>query len=122
MDLLPKTVAYGEAFEHFIILEIVKNISYRRLDWELSYLRTKDDQEIDLIIDRPGQTRILLEIKSKKTVLESDAKPLETLGNDVDSKADKFLFSQDPLPRSFGKTKSMHWQGGIQTLVASSEE
>ncbi len=122
VELLPQTVAYGEAFEHFIILEIVKNISYRRLDWELSYLRTKDDQEIDLIIDRPGQTRILLEIKSKKTILESDAKPLETLGNDVDSKADKFLFSQDPLPRTFGKTKAIHWQEGIQLLFGASSK
>ena len=116
VELLPQTVAYGEAFEHFVILEIVKNISYNRLDWELSYLRTKNDQEIDLIIDRPGQNRILIEIKSKKVVLESDAKSLETLGNDVDSKAEKFIFSQDPLSRSFGKTKALHWQEGVVML------
>lgn len=122
VELLPQTVAYGEAFEHFIILEIVKNISYRRLDWDLSYLRTKDDQEIDLIIDRPGQNRILIEIKSKKTVLESDAKSLETLGNDVDATAEKFLFSQDTVPRTFGTTKAIHWQEGIKLLFTSSKE
>ncbi|HEY8272598.1 MAG TPA: DUF4143 domain-containing protein [Pseudobdellovibrionaceae bacterium] len=55
VELLPQTAAWGEAFEHWIILEIKKNADYHRLDWEFSYLSTKDDVEIDLIIDRPGE-------------------------------------------------------------------
>lgn len=33
-------------------------------DWTLSYLRTKDDMEVDLIIDRPGLPRAFIEFKS----------------------------------------------------------
>ncbi|MFZ4405108.1 MAG: ATP-binding protein, partial [Pseudobdellovibrionaceae bacterium] len=116
VELLPQTSAYGDAFEHFIILEFVKQISYGRLDWELSYLRTKDDQEIDLIIDRPGKKRIFIEIKSKNKVTAEDANVLERLGHDVDAKAEKILLSQDPLPQNFGSTKALFWQAGLKQI------
>lgn len=32
VELLPQTSGWGEAFEHWVILEIVKNISYARFD------------------------------------------------------------------------------------------
>jgi uncharacterized protein len=118
VELLPQTVAWGEAFEHFVILEIQKNISYQRLDWTLSYVRTKDDQEIDLIIERPGKKTAMIEIKSKSCVLESDAKTLENLGYDIDSKADKYIFSLDPLARNFGKTMALHWVQGVEVLFS----
>ena len=53
LELLPHTKAFGEAFEHWMILEIIKEASYRRQDWHFSYLRTRDNQEIDLIIQMP---------------------------------------------------------------------
>lgn len=116
VELLPQTYAWGDAFEHWVILEIFKSASYDRLDWKFSYLRTKDDLEIDLIIDRPGQARALIEIKSKSRVSEVDAKSLESLGADVDSKAERFLFSMDPLEAKFGKTHAFPWEKGIQVL------
>lgn len=117
IEMLPQTYAWGDAFEHWVILEIMKNAAYARLDWKFSYLRTKDDLEIDLIIDRPGRARALMEIKSKQKVSESDAKALETLGPDVDSRAQRFLFSLDPLTATFGKTLAVPWQKGIQILL-----
>ena len=58
VPLEPQTSAYGEAFEHWIIIEFKKLISYRRLDWELSFLQTKDNVEVHLIVDRPGQRNL----------------------------------------------------------------
>ena len=118
VELLPQTFAWGEAFEHWIILELIKGAEYKRLDWSFSYLRTKDDVEIDLILSRPGQPSLFIEIKSKTRVDEADAKALETLGRDTDPKAEKWLISCDPLPRQFGHTRALHWQDALAELLA----
>ncbi len=119
VDLLPQTFAWGDAFEHWVILEIVKNASYSRLDWTFSFIRTKDNVEIDLVIERPGTSALFIEIKSKKMVDESDAKSLETLGRDTDPSAEKWLLSLDPLDRFFGKTRALHWQKAITDLFGT---
>lgn len=121
VELLPQTSAWGEAFEHWITLEIIKNSSYHRLDWSFSYLQTKDDVEIDLIITRPGQATLLIEIKSKTRVNASDAKSLETLGKDIDPKAENWIISCDPLEQQFGSTRAVYWQNAIQDLFAKSK-
>lgn len=97
-------------------MEFIKGAQYKRLDWSFSYLRTKDDVEIDLIIQRPGEQELFVEIKSKPRVDEADAKTLETLGHDTNPKAEKWLISCDPLERQFGRTKALHWQEAILKL------
>ncbi len=116
VELLPQTFAWGDAFEHWVILEFIKGAQYKRYDWSFSYLRTKEDVEIDLIIERPGDRQLLIEIKSKTRVDESDAKSLETLGNAVSPKAEKWLLSCDPLQRTFGSTTALHWEDAINRL------
>ncbi len=118
VPLLSQTSAYGEAFEHWVILEVVKNISYHRLDWSLAYAKTKDDLEIDLIITRPGNKTLMIEIKSKERVTESDAKTLLSFGSDLDKNAEKWILSNDLLERQFGEVRAMHWKGGLRELFA----
>ena len=115
VELLPQTRAFGEAFEHWVILEIIKNADYRRLDWHYSYLRTKDGVEIDLIIQSPQKT-LLIEIKSKALVKQEDAKALERIGKDISSKAEKWLISNDSLERQFGSTRALHWEKALKKL------
>ncbi len=119
VELLPQTSAFGEAFEHWVILEFIKNSSYNRLDWDFSYICTKDDVEIDLIIDRPGEKRLLIEIKSKNTVSESDIKNLETLGTDLDAEAEKWILSNDPLDRMIKNTHAMHWKEALKHFFSN---
>jgi hypothetical protein len=116
VELLPQTAAWGDAFEYWVILEMVKNISYRRLDWQLSYLRTKEGVEIDFIVERPGQPHLLLEIKSKDRADLGDVKALESLGREIDPRAEKWLLSNDPLERMLGSTRAVHWRKGIGEL------
>lgn len=58
------TYGYGRAFERFVIIESIRAANYLKNDFRFSYLRTKDNAEIDLIIDRPGLPLALVEIKS----------------------------------------------------------
>ncbi len=92
---------YGSLFETLIILEIKKWIEYQRLDWSLSYFNTKDGVEIDLIISRPKNSPILIEIKSTKQTEDSDIKSLLSVGRDLDAKfkkhCPKILVSQDEI-------------------------
>ncbi len=116
VPLVERTSAFGDAFEHWVVLEIHKMISYRRKDWLCSFVRTKDDLEIDLVIDRPGQPNLLIEIKSKSKVSENDAKSLILLGDDIDPESERYLFSNDPLEQRFGAVHALHWQQGLEEI------
>ncbi len=115
-SLTPQTSAWGDAFEHFIILEFVKNISYKRLGWKISYFKSKDGVEIDLIVDRPGSNKLLVEIKSKDNINELDAKALESLGKDLDPDADKWIISNDKIDKKIGSTQALHWKKALREL------
>ena len=115
IPLADRTFAFGKAFEHFVILEALRLSSYRENDWAFSYLRTKDDAEIDLVIERPGQTVAILEIKSTRQVRDRDAAPLErflpAFGN-----CDAFCLSRDPHPKKLGRVWCLPWQKGLEEL------
>ncbi len=76
VPIVPKTTEYGDAFESWFICECFRLNHYLELDFEFSYLRTKDDVEVDMIINRPGKKQILLEIKSAERVDERHVKNL----------------------------------------------
>ncbi len=111
----PGSYAYGNAFEHFIILEIQRLNTYYRKDWRLSYLRTRDDAEIDLIIERPGLPRALIEIKSKDRVTEGDTAHLNRFAPDI-QKAEAYCLSRDPVKKRIGATICLPWEEGLREL------
>lgn len=112
------TYEYGKAFEAFIVNEIVKKMHYLRKDYQLSYFRTKDDVEIDLIIQRSPKDKILVEIKSTSKVIEADAKHLNILGPNIEhSKA--LLLSNDLNAKKFGNVLALHWQQGLNAVFES---
>ena len=115
VELLSQTSAFGEAFEHWFLLEVIKNASYKRKDWTYSYLQTKNGAEIDLIIQRPKDL-LLIEIKSKDRVSKEDVKTLETLAKGIDPKAKRWLVSRDPLERRFGTSRALPWQKALKEL------
>jgi len=111
LDLLPQTYAYGNAFEHFIVQEIIKLQHYKNLDYELSYLRTYDNAEIDLIIERPGKPKALVEIKSKELVDKRDLRHLISLGADIKG-SEMFCLSRDPHPKHIQNVRCLPWKQG----------
>ncbi len=115
VGLAPRTYAFGVAFEHFLINEIHRLQSYAKKDWRLSYLRTKDGVEIDLIIERPGLKRALVEIKSTERVGPEEARALKRLAPDIpDSEA--FCLSLDPAPKIIEGVTCLPWQRGLVEL------
>jgi predicted AAA+ superfamily ATPase len=71
-----QTKALGKCFEGFVINEIIKQVEYQSLRWKLSFFRTKNGREADLIIS-DGQKKCAVEIKAKKKITTSDFKNLK---------------------------------------------
>jgi predicted AAA+ superfamily ATPase len=112
---VPSTSYYGELFEHFIILEIFKKSEYNRLNYRLNYLRTEDQAEVDLVIERPGKAIALVEIKSKQQVHKEDLRHLLKFSADFPD-AEAYCFSQDSLARTIDGVTIMHWKEGIKVI------
>ena len=79
------TYEFGNAFEHFIVTEIIRIARYLYPDWRFYYLLTGGGAEIDLIISRPGLPEAILEIKSKERVTEADVKTLNAFHSDFEN-------------------------------------
>lgn len=113
VKLKPSTSAYGEAFEHFIILEIMKLCNYNHRNYKFSYLKTKDDAEVDLIVERPGKKALFIEIKSSISVNSDSLTNLAKLSEDHGN-CEAICLSQDSQPRKAGHIKILPWQLGLK--------
>lgn len=109
VPLQESTSIYGEAFVHFIILECMKLASYYSLDYRFSYLCTKDDAEIDLIIDRPGQPYLFIEIKSGREITSQSLKSFGQLARDFQN-CEAVCFSQDMYIKKYGDITVYPWK------------
>lgn len=71
--------AYGRALEHLVFLELRSFLDYRRLDYELTYWRSRSQFEVDFLVgDEVG-----IEVKSKTRVSPRDYKGLNALSEEV---------------------------------------
>jgi len=118
--LTPGTYGFGRYFESYIILEFMRLNSYLRKGLRFSYLRTKDQAEIDLIISKPGRPSVLLEIKSADHVHEKDARTLEKFIGDFGAGARGCILSLDPVQKKFGKIQALYWLDGIKKILGIS--
>lgn len=115
IPLEEQTYDFGEAFEHFILLEFIKLTEYYRKDWSFSYLLTKDGAEIDLIVSSPGQKTLCIEIKSTNKIRADDVKSLNRLGKDIPH-SKLYCLSRDPQKKKIQNTLCMEWRAGLKEI------
>lgn len=114
VELLPQTSVYGAVFEHFIILEAMKLAQYYFPEYRFSYLRTKDDLEIDLVVERPGRPLLLIEIKSTTDIKSEHLRTLAKVSSDPHlGPCEAVCISQEPYPRQEGPIKIMPWKEAL---------
>jgi predicted AAA+ superfamily ATPase len=110
LDLVTRNYGYGKLFETFMIMELVKYNAAEKCDFKFSYLKTKDGPEIDLIIERPGKSLMLIEFKSSEKVIEDDYRHLKHFRKDFPS-AEMLVISQDKVSRDVADgVKIRHYQ------------
>ena len=89
------TSNYVELFEAFIVQEVYRLNQYFEKDFRLSFLRTKNGAEVDLILSKPSQL-ILIEIKSSRRIDEVMVRKLAKIGKDFPEKRKQMYYlSQD---------------------------
>lgn len=79
-NIIQGTDAFGHAFEHLIIQELIAYLSYRNSEHELSYWRTSSGYEVDAIV---GNGRVAIEIKSTNEVSTRHLKGLKAFQEDI---------------------------------------
>ncbi|MDF1654217.1 MAG: ATP-binding protein [Coxiellaceae bacterium] len=111
-DLPKKTDLYGDAFEHFIAMELRSYLSYRRKHEDLCYWRSKSGFEVDFIIG----DHTAIEVKSTDRINNNDMKGLNAFMEENIAKK-YIIVSQDPVNK---KTKSgismLYWKDFLKHL------
>lgn len=115
VPLNPGTYAFGKTFEHFVITEIIRRNDYLKKDFRFSYLRTKDGAEVDLVVERPGQSTILLEIKSSPKPDPADLKHLIAFQQDM-SNTEAICLCRENVPRVVANIRICPWEQGIDAI------
>lgn len=118
VPLVASTSYYGDLFESFIIGECLKLASYFYPEFRFSYLKTKDDAEIDLVVERPGLPLLFIKIKSSSCIRTEDLAVFSGLIADV-GVCEAVCFSNDPYPKQIGKITVLPWAEGIRRFFSS---
>lgn len=115
VPLTPKTAAYGEVFEHYIILEFVRLAGYLQPEYRFSFLCTTGGVEIDLVVERPGKPLLCVEIKSSDNIREEDISSFSRITSDLEG-CEAVVLSQDRFMKKFKHVTCYPWKQGLQYL------
>ena len=117
IPLAPHTSAYGDAFEHFIVLEFHKLAELLNPDIRLSFLRTTEgSSEIDLIVEYPGRPLSLIEIKSSHTIDERPVAKLQQFEHEF-GPARMYILCQENQPREQKGVRILPWKQGLSEIL-----
>ena len=102
---------FGQAFEHFIAMELRAYISYFRKKLPLCFWRTSDGHEVDFIIG----DQVAIEVKSAKKISSKHLKGLRYLMEE--NKIEKYyLVSQDPIALKEEGIYILPWENFLKRL------
>jgi predicted AAA+ superfamily ATPase len=119
LPLIPSTSQFGDTFEHFIILQAIQLANYYHRDYRFSYLKTKDDAEIDLVVERPGLPLLFIEIKSSEHVQPEHLTTLKRMADDFGS-AEAICLSRDAYAKQLDGITVFPWLDGLKRYFGKS--
>lgn len=113
VPLVQRTAAYGEAFEHFILLEIMRLCNYFQPDYRLSFICTVSGVEIDVVVERPNQSLLCIEIKSTDLIDETNICPFSKFTQEIPD-CEAIVISQDRFMKAFDHVHCYPWRQAIE--------
>jgi predicted AAA+ superfamily ATPase len=102
---------FGQAFEHFIAMELRAYLSYQRIREPLTFWRSKHGDEVDFIIGH----HLAIEVKSTDQVKDKHCKSLSRFAEEGLCKR-YVIVSQDPTARKTQQIETLHWQDFLKQL------
>jgi len=106
-----QTDLFGQAFEHFIAMELRAYLSYFRKKLSLCFWRTSDGHEVDFIIG----DQVAIEVKAAKKISSKHLKGLRYLMEE--KKLEKYyMVSQDPIALKEEGIYILPWEDFLKRL------
>lgn len=105
------SVAFGKAFEHFIVREVATYLSYKRIDVPLSYWRTHDKKEVDLIVP----DAFACEIKASANINDKNLSGLRAFAEENQTPK-HIVVSRETEPRKINNIEILPWQIFLEKL------
>lgn len=112
-NLPEKSELFGNAFEHFIGLELRAYLSYKRKHEKLHYWQSKNGYEVDFIIGDD----IAIEVKATQHTHDKHFRGLKALAEENICKQ-YYLVSQDNIKRRIDNIDVIPWDIFLQKLWA----
>lgn len=78
----------GSVIENFVVLELVKQLSWHDKNIQMYHYRDYQRVEVDIVLEGPGGDLVAIEVKSSESINVDDFKGLKSLQHDV---GDKFI-------------------------------
>ena len=113
VPLTPKTAAYGEAFEHYVLLEFVRLGSYFQPDYRFFFIRTTSDVEVDLVVERPSRPLLCIEIKSTDVVKKENLRSFIRITKEIPN-CEAIVLSKDRFTKQFDHVTCYPWKLGLE--------
>lgn len=110
----PSTAYYGDLFEHFLILELMRREAYLRKGYHFYYL-SDESSAVDLIIERPGKPLAIIEIKSATQIQKRQLSPLISMKKSF-PEAEFFCLSQNSSAEDFEGILVTPWREGLARI------
>ena len=117
--LTPGNSAYGRAFEHFIILEIIKANDANEKGYAFTYFKVTSgdglEAEVDLVATK-GRETLAIEIKSATQPDISEVRKLKRLVKHVDRHCQPYILCRTTRAYVSEGVTILPWQAGIEQL------
>lgn len=106
--LIEGTPDFGDAFEHWVILETRRLLDYRERETKMSFFRTSDGAEVDLLLEFPKEIWAI-EVKSNPSPSRADLRGLRSFLKDHNA-AKAFCVCRTPRPYREGRIDFVPWK------------
>jgi predicted AAA+ superfamily ATPase len=113
----PSTYEFGNLFESFIIGELYRMNRYTEKDYKLSFLKTKDGVELDLIVRIDGRKHYCIEIKSGVLRGTENFSAQLKLAEDIPG-GEFMVLSQNSTAFTDGRVTVYPWQEGLKKIFS----
>ena len=108
----PRGAAFGRAFEHFILTELVAHASYSGHQYNIRFWRTKSGLEVDFVL---GDGDVALEVKGTDRVDHRDLRPIRTFAEEYSPRA-AYVVCDEPAERLAGGIRITPWRVFLRKL------
>ena len=105
--------AFGQALEHYVLMEILAFRSYRERDVPVRYWRTKSGLEVDFVLGRDAE--VAVEVKGTRRVRPDDLKGIRAFREEHRPRR-AIVVSNDPAPRRTGDVDVLPWRAFLERL------